>query len=187
MKPSLNVARPRLNAAEVTRSWCCRSVSPGLPVRASHTRAVLSDDAVTTRRPSALNAADQTHPWCCRSASPGLPVRASHARAVPSWDPVTTRRPFGLNAAERTPPWCWSCTRGRPPGFSQHQIGEPTSIAHRVTGNAKCPGQVGHRLRYPVPFRQFPCILNRRTAQSSLGYLSLLVGDFPLRFRVRRA
>ena len=49
---------------------------------ASHSRAVLSDEAVTTRCPSGLNAADKTWPsWPLRTARL-LPVAASHSRAV---------------------------------------------------------------------------------------------------------
>jgi hypothetical protein len=43
----------------------CRIGSPiALPVTASHTRAVLSAEAVTTRWPSGLNCADTTPPSC---------------------------------------------------------------------------------------------------------------------------
>ena len=70
----------------------------------SHTRAVLSLDAVTMRLPSGLNAA-LTH--LIRrgrgAALPiGLPVSASHTRAVLSADAVTMRLPSGLNAALHT-------------------------------------------------------------------------------------
>ena len=70
----------------------------GVPVAASHTRAVLSSDAVATRAPSGLNAALLTVPSCCMGSPIGAPVTASHTRAVCP-DPVTTRAPSGLNAA----------------------------------------------------------------------------------------
>ena len=41
----------------MTSSWCWRGAPTGWPVAASHTRAVLSSEAVTTRRPSGLKAA----------------------------------------------------------------------------------------------------------------------------------
>jgi hypothetical protein len=52
-----------------------------LPVSASHSRAVLSADAVTTRLPSGLKAALHTRfVWPLRTAA-SLPVSASHSRA----------------------------------------------------------------------------------------------------------
>ena len=71
----------------------------GWPVAASHTRAVWSSLAVTTRRPSGLNAARCTRPSCFSGGVIGWPVAASHTRAVLSQLAVTTRRPSGLNAA----------------------------------------------------------------------------------------
>ena len=93
---------PRAVGAErraVDRSSCCKGLPIGAPVAASHTRAVLSSDAVTTRVPSGLNAALQTGPSCCKGLPIGAPVAASHTRAVLSSDAVTTRAPSGLNAA----------------------------------------------------------------------------------------
>ena len=52
------------------------------PVAASHTRAVLSADAVTTRAPSGLNVALWTISSCCNGLPIGAPVAASHTRAV---------------------------------------------------------------------------------------------------------
>jgi len=62
-----------------------------VPVLASHSRAVLSSDAVATRRPSGLNAALHTEPsWPIKTAI-SVPVSASHSRAVLSKDAVATR------------------------------------------------------------------------------------------------
>ena len=70
-----------------------------LPVAASHTRAVLSADAVTMRVPSGLNCALVTLSSCPASVARLLPVAASHTRAVLSSDAVTMRVPSGLNCA----------------------------------------------------------------------------------------
>jgi len=60
-----------LNAALSAQPSCPRSGSPiGLPLSASHSRAVSSSDAVTMRLPSGLNAALYTPPSCPRSGSP---------------------------------------------------------------------------------------------------------------------
>ena len=70
---------------------------------ASHTRAVWSSLAVTTRRPSGLNARVTSPCRLCLSGGViGWPVAASHTRAVLSSLAVTTRRPSGLNAASYT-------------------------------------------------------------------------------------
>ena len=69
---------------------CCMGAPTGLPVSASHTRAVRSYEAVTTRRPSGLNSADLTRPSCFRGSPIGLPLSASHTRAVLSQEAVTT-------------------------------------------------------------------------------------------------
>ena len=70
----------------------CAIGSPtGLPLSASHTRAVSSSDAVTTRLPSGLKAADLTGLLCAIGSPTGLPLSASHMRAVVSEDAVTTR------------------------------------------------------------------------------------------------
>src|SRR6516164_5531200 len=62
-------------------------------------RAVLSQDAVTTRLPSPLNTAlDTSSLWPFRTAI-SLPLFASQIRAVLSQDAVTTRLPSPLNAA----------------------------------------------------------------------------------------
>ena len=72
-----------------------------VPVLASHSRAVLSSDAVATRRPSGLNAALHTEPsWPIKTAI-SVPVSASHSRAVLSKDAVATRWASRLNAALR--------------------------------------------------------------------------------------
>ncbi len=50
----------------------------------AQTRAVLSCDAVTTRRPSGLDWAEMTAPSCLSGGVMGWPFSASHTRAVPS-------------------------------------------------------------------------------------------------------
>ena len=53
------------------------------PVTASHTRTVLSHDAVTMRFPSGLNVAlDTKSVWPLNGSPIGWPVAASHSRAV---------------------------------------------------------------------------------------------------------
>ena len=97
----------RLNDALSTRSvWPVRGSPICLPLSASHSRAVLSQDAVTMRLPSGLNAAlDTVSPWPSSASPIGLPVSASHSRAVLSADAVTIRLPSsGLNAALVTVP-----------------------------------------------------------------------------------
>ena len=75
-----------------------------LSPRRSHTRAVLSSDAVTTRVPSGLNAAEMTGSYALRGRRSSAGRRESHTRAVLSSDAVTTCVPSGLNAAELTGP-----------------------------------------------------------------------------------
>src|SRR6516164_2232030 len=75
------------------------STRPFVVRKTSHSRAVLSVDAVTTRRPSGLNAALFTAFLCPLRTPICLPLSTSHSRAVLSPDAVTTRRPSGLNAA----------------------------------------------------------------------------------------
>ena len=73
-----------LNAAEQTASsWPRRASELAWPVAASHTRAVLSPDAVTIRVPSGLNAADLTSSSCPRRASSSLAAgRVPHPRGL---------------------------------------------------------------------------------------------------------
>ena len=72
-----------LNAALCTSHLVCpESVASAAPVSASHSRAVLSADAVTMRLPSGLNAALCTTPVCPESVASAAPVWASHSRAV---------------------------------------------------------------------------------------------------------
>src|SRR6202522_307589 len=87
------------NLALLTESSCPFRTTICLPVTASHTRAVLSSEAVTTRVPSGENAALQTSPPCPFKTAIGLPVTASHSRAVLSWEAVRTRVLSGENAA----------------------------------------------------------------------------------------
>ena len=92
-----------LNTALFRRSLWPASGSPtGSPVAASHSRAVLSLEAVTMRVPSGLNAALRTLPSARCMRPIGSPVAASHSRTVLSPDAVTTRAPSGLNAAPLT-------------------------------------------------------------------------------------
>ena len=86
-------------AALTARSW--RNGSPsGLPLSASHTRAVCrrrGDDA------PAVRAETCRRPVLVAHGSPtGLPLSASHTRAVLSSDAVTIRRPSALKLAART-------------------------------------------------------------------------------------
>jgi hypothetical protein len=74
----------------------------GAPVVASHSRAVLSQDAVTISLPSGLNDARLTTSSCCMGWPIGAPVAASHIRAVLSWLAVATLAPSGLNPALNT-------------------------------------------------------------------------------------
>src|SRR6266446_1385701 len=95
-----------------TNSWVFAKIS--------HSRAVLSTDAVTMRLPSGLNAALATKfAWPVRGSPIGLPVSASHSRAVLSTDAVTLRLPPGLNPALATA----ACPLGSP-------IGLPVSASH---------------------------------------------------------
>ncbi len=97
--------------AEVTGSRS-RRTAPRRPVPTpptpptSHTRAVLSLAAVTTRRPSGEKAAAFTQPLCPRRAPTSRPVAASHTRAVLSLLAVTTICPSGEKAAEFTAAVC---------------------------------------------------------------------------------
>ena len=70
-----------------------------MPVAASHSRAVLSAEAVTTRAPSGEKAALRTTSSWPRRTAICLPVAASHSRAVLSAEAVTTRVPSGEKAA----------------------------------------------------------------------------------------
>ena len=66
-------------------SWPLSGSPIGLPVSASHSRAVLSSDAVTMCLPSGLNAAlPKGTSWPLSGSPIGLPVSASHSRAVSS-------------------------------------------------------------------------------------------------------
>jgi hypothetical protein len=70
-----------------------------------HTRAVPSDDAVSTCAPSVLNDAELTSPSCpSRAKKPGPSGPKSHTRAVPSEDAATTCLPSALNDAEPIAP-----------------------------------------------------------------------------------
>src|SRR5258705_3429068 len=84
-----------LTAALRTVSVCPVSGPPiCLPLSASHSCAVLSEDAVTMRLPSGLNAALATAAvWPVSGSLIGLPLSASHSRAVLSQDAVTMRLP----------------------------------------------------------------------------------------------
>ena len=101
-------------------------LAQGLPARASHTRAVLSSEAVTTRVPSGLNCGG-VDPALMRAGARPAAARsgASHTRAVLSPEAVTTRVPSGLNAAERTEP---SWRRGAPSGFPAARVPHPRRL-----------------------------------------------------------
>src|SRR5262245_15586477 len=100
---SLNLRPPKASANSGTHDGKGKSRSTAT----SHTRAVLSLDAVTIRRPSGLKLAARTTPsW--RIGSPtDSPLSASHSRAVLSSEAVTIRRPSGLKLAAVTLSW-WS-------------------------------------------------------------------------------
>jgi hypothetical protein len=70
-----------------------------LPAAASHSRAVLSRDAVMTRVPSGEKAALKTALSWPRRTAMSLPAAASHSRAVLSHEAVTTRVPSVEKAA----------------------------------------------------------------------------------------
>jgi hypothetical protein len=71
-----------LKATEVTEFLCPLKVRISLPVEASHSRAVLSPDPVSTCAPSGLKATDETEYLCPWKARSSFPVAASHRRAV---------------------------------------------------------------------------------------------------------
>ena len=86
----------------IDRSLVVAEDADRVPVAASQTRAVLSEDAVTMRDPSGLKAAYVIPPsWPLRTPI-AVPVAASQTRAVLSEDAVTMRDPSGLKAAELT-------------------------------------------------------------------------------------
>ena len=74
----------------------------GFPLWASHPRAVLSPEAVSSRVPSGLNWAEMTSRSWRRGLVRALPLRASQTRAELSREAVTTRVLSGLNWAEVT-------------------------------------------------------------------------------------
>src|SRR4029450_11561728 len=74
-----------LNRAHQTSAWCSNGFCALLKVRASHSCAVLSQEAVTSHRPSGLNSAQSTLPSCCRTAI-SVPVPASQTLAAPPYE-----------------------------------------------------------------------------------------------------
>jgi hypothetical protein len=79
-----------------------------LPVSASHSRAVLSRDAVTMRLPSGLNAALITpSEWPVSDPPIGLPVSVFHSRVVLS--PA-----HGIDGLERSARWVSSALASLP-------------------------------------------------------------------------
>ena len=86
----------------------------GLPVPASHRRAVWSLLPVRMSLPSGLKATAITQPWWCITVPRGVRAAASQTRAVPSSLPVRIVLPSGLKATARTIPWCSS---GGPSGL----------------------------------------------------------------------
>ena len=77
----------------------CFSGSPsGLPVAASHSRAVLLRAGRGDFVPSGLKATASTLSSCFSGAPSGLPVAASHSRAVLSELAVAIFVPSGLKA-----------------------------------------------------------------------------------------
>src|SRR5262249_40286628 len=131
-----------------------------LPVATSHTRAVLSWDAVTIRAPSGLHAALESILF---SLANSVPVATSHTRAVLSLDAVIIRAPCRLHAALPTPsPWpstlaCPVPPRRlrRPPGLVGHgDDRRPARPPSRAPGAAPDPGEFlpGPRLPHPRSF-----------------------------------
>src|SRR5262245_40039686 len=101
---SWNAASRRVRVRQRGTACLALSIISCVVGHTSHSRAVPSDDAATTRRPSGLNAALHTTPSWPLSTPISLRPSTSHSRAVPSDDAVTTRRPSGLNAALHTTP-----------------------------------------------------------------------------------
>src|SRR6185295_19817107 len=92
----------------------------GMCPETSQTWAVLSLEAVRTRRPSGLNTALHTGPEWPRSSARSFPEEASQMRAVLSSEAVRTRRPSGLKTALRTKSeWPRSSARSFPEEASQ--------------------------------------------------------------------
>jgi len=79
-----------------TACLACSTSSSVVAPNTSHSRAVRSHEAVTTRRPSGLTAALCTRPSWPRKTPICWPLATSQSRAVLSLDAVTTLRPFGL-------------------------------------------------------------------------------------------
>src|SRR5262245_16193408 len=97
----------------------------GLPVAASHGRALPSGLTVSTVLPSWLKATAQTPPAktareCHRGGATSLAMAISHNRAAPSRLPVRTVLPSGLKATLVT---ASECCRGKP-------IGLPVAASH---------------------------------------------------------
>ena len=86
-KVSRDAPTPRVSGASTVEEVC--------PVPESHTRAVPSNDAVTTRLPSGLNLVDQTVSLCPTSLTNSSPVSAFQMRAVRE-NAVTRRALSGL-------------------------------------------------------------------------------------------
>ena len=109
-----------LNAILVTWPEWPVSSCRGMPVRASHTFAVLSSLPVTIRVPSRLNTTHFTPLVWPFSSSSCVPVRASQTFAASS-APLTMRVPSGLNARQVTPlVYPFSSTRGLSPVCASH-------------------------------------------------------------------
>src|SRR5581483_6103776 len=92
-----------LKEAERTASVCPLRVRRSIPVRASHTFAVISLLPVTTRSPSELNDTELTSAACPLRVTRSAAVRAFHTIAVLSKCLVTRRSPSGLNETDLTP------------------------------------------------------------------------------------
>src|SRR6267154_1307082 len=102
--------------------------------KTSHSRAVPSLEAVTTRLSSGLNAALNTlSGWCMTAIE--LRESISHSRAVLSQDAVTMRLPSGLNAALVTRSvWPLSSPIGRPVSASQSSaVGSSDAVTTRLS------------------------------------------------------
>mmetsp|Transcript_13057 Transcript_13057/g.33039 ORF Transcript_13057/g.33039 Transcript_13057/m.33039 type:complete len:342 (-) Transcript_13057:835-1860(-) len=132
------------------------STRSAAPVVRSHSRAVLSPDTVTARRPSGVTAAPPTPSWwparTCRHAPPAR----SHSRAVASEDIVSARAvPPGSSS---TPPtlsaWPASTCRQLPAG-SSHTRAVPSSLA--VSASEPSSASATPRMRAECPCRVALC------------------------------
>ena len=113
-------------------------MAKSLPESASQSRAVLSSEAVSTRRPSGLKTAlliRSVWPW---KMAKSLPLSASQSRAVLSWEAVSTRRSSGLKTALKTGSvWPWKVAKSLPLSASQSRAVCPRGGQHAAAVRAE--------------------------------------------------